>query len=99
MASDHEQKGEYEAAIRLYQKALDTPRCEMESYDVQLTLGRALLLAGKTSGGIYHIEDFIKNAEGELNGEVNTFWIATEEKRESIKNDVKFARWLLKQRF
>lgn len=97
--TNHEQKGEYEAAIRLYQKALDTPRYEMESYDVQLALGRVLMLAGKTSEGRYYIEEFIKNAKGELNGEVNAAWVATEEEREWIKKNLRFARWLLKQRF
>ena len=94
---EQERKSQYDTAVTLYRKALDTPRYEMESYDILLPIGRALFLSGKSYEARTQLAKFIKNAEAELAGEVNTMWVASDKAREYIKRNLVFAKWLLHQ--
>lgn len=95
--TEKEQQGRYEAAVNLYRKAFNTPRYEMATYDVLLAIGRALFLSGKKSQARTELKAFIRNAEGELAGEVNPMWVASDDARKSIEKNISFAKWLLKR--
>lgn len=94
---EQEHQGRYDVAVDLYRKAFDTPRYEMESYEVLLSIGRSLFLAGKISEARTQLKEFISNAEGELAGEVNIMWGTSEDGRKSIDKNIAFAKWLLEQ--
>ena len=95
---EQEEKGQYDIALTLYRKALDTPRYEMESYHVLLPIGRVLFLSGKTTEAKIQLQEFIKIREGELNGEVNIMWELSDEGRKSLKKNLAFAKWLLQHK-
>lgn len=93
---EHERSGEYQSAIKWYQKASHVPRHEMSSYNVFLPLGRAFLLSNQRQNALEALRYFIECAEAEISGEVEyQEWVISEEGKKALKKDVEFAKWLI----
>jgi len=90
---EKEREGNIADAIALYEKALETERYEMSTYEVLLSLGRAYFLTGEKDKALSALQEFIKNAEQDLSEPGP--WGFTPEGEQIMRKKIVHARWLI----
>ncbi len=92
--SREELNANYEDAITLYNKALNTTRHEMSSYNVKSSIGRAKIKKGDFKGAITTLNAFIKEAKQELT-ETDPEWALSEEGVIELKTQIENCKKLI----